>query len=434
MTAEIKNKLADVYGNSRDVPLTYQTRPKVDQRFINDITRDKHIVLHGGSKQGKTCLRKNHLNDADYVLVQCTRDTSRSKLYELILKNANYQYEVSSSITTSGTNKITVNISAESGLPFVAKAKGETEYEGSKEKEESTSYKKLDIDPEDPNDLVRVLTESGFNKIIVIEDFHYLDEEVQTQFAFDLKVIHETSKFVFVIIGVWLETNRLLLYNGDLNGRLTNINVDKWPDEYLQRVIDNGKPLLNISFGEGVENEIIQISQDNVGLLQELCYRLCEEHEVWVTQDEMKTIGNIQQVKEIAKEIADDQAGRYSVFLSKFSEGLSVTELEMYKWIMWVVINATSEELRNGISQTSIFHRIKSKHPKATTLQQNNVNQALERVQNVQYKHKLQPLILDYSNGSLSVVDVNFIVYLQTHLKDELLEKIGINIGAQQNL
>ncbi len=430
MTAEIKNKLADVYGNSRDVPLTYQTRPKVDVRFVNDITRDKHIVLHGGSKQGKTCLRKNHLNDSEYVLVQCTRDTSRSKLYELILKNANYQYEVSNSITTSGTNKITVNISAEGGLPFVAKAKGETEYEGSKEKEESTSYKKLDIDPEDPNDLVRVLTESEFNKIIVIEDFHYLDEEVQTQFAFDLKVIHETSKFVFVIIGVWLETNRLLLYNGDLNGRLTNINVDKWPDEYLQKVIDGGKPLLNISFGEGVENEIIQISQDNVGLLQELCYRLCEEHEVWVTQDEMKEIGSVEQVKEIAKEIADDQAGRYSVFLSKFSEGLSVTELEMYKWIMWVVINANSEELRNGVSQTTIYHRIKSEHPKATTLQQNNVNQALERVQNVQYKHKLQPLILDYSNGSLSVVDVNFIVYLQTHRKEELLEKIGINNGA----
>lgn len=427
MTEVGKKKLTDVYGNSRDVPLTYQTRPKVDERFVNDITRDKHIVLHGGSKQGKTCLRKNHLQEHEYVLVQCTRDTSRTKLYELILKNADYQYEVSKSITTSGSNKITVNISAEGGLPFVAKAKGETEYEGEKQQQKSTNYKKLDIDLEDPNDLVRVLEESGFNKFIVIEDFHYLDEEVQKQFAFDLKVIHETSKLVFIIIGVWLETNRLLLYNGDLNGRLTNINVDKWPDEYLQKVIDSGKPLLNIEFGEGVENEMIQISQDNVGLLQELCYRICEEHEIWISQDETKVIGNIQQVKDIAREIADDQSGRYSIFLTKFSEGLSSTELEMYKWIMWVVINASADELRNGISQGTIFHRIKAKHPKSTTLQQNNVNQALERVQNVQFKHKLQPLILDYSNGDLSVVDANFIVYLQTHDRGELHDKIGIN-------
>ena len=430
MTAEIKNNLSEVYGNSRDVPLTYQTRPRVDDRFVNDIARDKHIVLHGGSKQGKTCLRKNHLNEDEYVLVQCTRDTTRSKLYELILKSANFQYEVSNSITTSGTNKITVKVSAESGIPLFAKAKGETEYEGSKEKQRSTSYKKLDVDPEDPNDLVRVLTESGFSKFIIIEDFHYLDEDVQKQFAFDLKVIHETSKFVFVIIGVWLETNRLLLYNGDLNGRLTNINVDLWPDDLLKRVIDNGKPLLNIQFSEEVESEIISISQDNVGLLQELCYRLCEEHDVWSTQDETKVIGTIEQVKELAKEIADDQAGRYSIFLAKFSEGLSVTELEMYKWIMRAIINATSDELRAGIPQTTLFHRIRDEHPKKSTLQQNNINQALERVQNVQFKHKLQPLILDYSNGELSVIDVNFIVYLQTHSKEELLSKIGINNRA----
>ena len=50
--AEIKRKLAEVYGNSRGLPLTYQARKAVDERFVNDITREKHVVLHGGSKQG----------------------------------------------------------------------------------------------------------------------------------------------------------------------------------------------------------------------------------------------------------------------------------------------------------------------------------------------------------------------------------------------
>jgi len=54
----------------------------------------------------------------------------------------------------------------------------------------------------------------------------------------------------------------------------------------------------------------------------------------------------------------------------------------------------------------------------------------MERVQNVQFKHKLQPLILDYSNGELSVVDANFLVYLNTQNKDELIELIGINNDA----
>ncbi len=427
MEPELKNKLSDVYGNSRDVPLTYQTRLKVDDRFINDLTRDKHIVLHGGSKQGKTCLRKYHLKPDEYILIQCTRDTSRARLYELLLKNADFEYEVSSSVTTRGTHKISVTLGAEGKIPFVAKASTEANYEGSREKEKSSTYQKLEIDPEDPNDIVRVLNETKLNKFIIIEDFHYLDEEVQKQFAFDLKVFHETSKLVFIIIGVWLESNRLLLFNGDLNGRITNINVDKWLDHDLNCVINNGKPLLNIDFPDDVQKHIIQISQDNVGLLQEICYKLCENHSIWFTQDENIVIGSVDEVNEIVKEIADDQAGRYSTFLSKFSEGLSVTELEMYKWILWAVIHASSEELRNGLSQNVIFHRIKGRHPRSESLQLNNVSQALDRVQNVQFKHKLQPLILDYSNGDLSVVDANFIVYIQTQGIEELLLKIGLS-------
>ena len=73
-----------------------------------------------------------------------------------------------------------------------------------------------------------------------------------------------------------------------------------------------------------------------------------------------------------------------------------------------------------------IFHKIKSKHPRSLTLQQGNVISALERVNNVQYKHKLQPLILDYSNDELFVVDANFLVFLQTHDKEELLSAINI--------
>jgi hypothetical protein len=424
-----KRKLTEVYGNSRDVPLTYQIRSKVDERFVNDLTRDKHIVLDGGSKQGKTCLRKSTLSEKEYILVQCTRDTTRSRLYELILKNAGYQYEITQAITSKGSHKISITASAEGSI-FVAKAKGETEYTGEKGKDETKTFKNLEIDPEDPNDLVRVLTETGFNKIIVIEDFHYLEEEVQEKFAFDLKVFHETSKIVFVIIGVWLESNRLLLYNGDLNGRLTNINVDDWRDEELQMVMDNGKPLLNITFPKTVEEYIVDISQDNVGLLQELCYRLCEKYNIWTTQEKNIEIGSIDEINEIAKELADDQAGRYRTFISKFSQGLSVTELEMYKWILWMVINSESQDLRNGIAPNIIFHKIREHHPKKNVLQQNNVTQAMERVQNVQFKHKLQPLILDYSNGELSVVDANFLVYLNTQNKDELIELIGINNDA----
>jgi hypothetical protein len=224
-----------------------------------------------------------------------------------------------------------------------------------------------------------------------------------------------------------MESNRLIIYNGDLTGRITSINVDKWTDDDLKKVINNGKPLLNIDFPTEVENEIVKLSQDNVGLLQEICYRICENSAIWKTQENQMTIGTIETVQQIAKNIADDQAARYRTFIIKFSEGLSFTELEMYKWIMYSIICSTPDELRNGLSPSKIFSIIKSKHPKKDKLQLNNLNQALDRVQTVQAKHKLQPLILDFSNSELFVVDANFLVFLSTHTKRELLDPLNID-------
>lgn len=429
MAIRQEQKLTEVFGNSREVPLTYQIRKDVDERFVNDLTRDKHVILHGGSKQGKTCLRKSNLNENENIVIQCTRDTAKANLYEMILKKADIEYEVSSSKTIKGLNKFSVKVQGEGKIPLVTKISGEGNYEYLKEHGKTQNFKNLEIDVEDANDIVRVLEANSFNKFIVIEDFHYLDEEIQKQFAFDLKVFHETSKYVFIIVGVWMESNRLIIYNGDLTGRITNINVDKWKDDDLKKVINNGKPLLNVDFPTDVENEIVKLSQDNVGLLQEICYRICEKEAIWKTQENQKTIGTVDDVRQIAKSIADDQAVRYRTFIIKFSEGLSVTEFEMYKWIIYAIICSTPDELRNGLSPSKIFNIIKYKHPKKDTLQINNLNQALDRVQTVQAKHKLQPLILDFSNSELFVVDANFLVFLSTHTKEELLETLNIDVN-----
>jgi hypothetical protein len=79
----------------------------------------------------------------------------------------------------------------------------------------------FEIDPEDANDVVGALKAARFKKFIIVEDFHYLAEEVQHPLAVDLKVFHENSNLVFIIVGVWLEADRLSVYNGDLSERIS---------------------------------------------------------------------------------------------------------------------------------------------------------------------------------------------------------------------
>ena len=48
------HKAADVYGIGRELPLNYVVRKHVDNIFVENLTRDKHVVVYGSSKQGKT--------------------------------------------------------------------------------------------------------------------------------------------------------------------------------------------------------------------------------------------------------------------------------------------------------------------------------------------------------------------------------------------
>jgi|GEM_PF-4151814 len=89
---------ADVFGVSRDLPLSYVERDSVDNKLIDNLTRDKHVIIYGGSKQGKTCLRKHCLNDNDYVLVQCQNTRDIAKLSEAIQGN----WPVSKRVNASG--------------------------------------------------------------------------------------------------------------------------------------------------------------------------------------------------------------------------------------------------------------------------------------------------------------------------------------------
>ena len=79
--------LDEVFGVTRDIPGTYTERARVDGELIESLIRDKHIVIYGSSKQGKTSLRKWTLEPGDYTLVTCTNRMTLAKLNEAILKS-----------------------------------------------------------------------------------------------------------------------------------------------------------------------------------------------------------------------------------------------------------------------------------------------------------------------------------------------------------
>lgn len=165
-------------------------------------------------------------------------------------KKIGYQVTTSQSKTLKGTAKVKIGIN----IPFISKASFDLNGDAAK----TINKKNIELDPEDVNDIISSLDEVNFKKIIVIEDFHYLPEQTQIDFSVALKAFHESSKLCFIIVGVWLEEDKLTTFNGDLAGRIVSINADRWEKDDVYKLFDNSEKLLNIKFDDKFKLDVVE--------------------------------------------------------------------------------------------------------------------------------------------------------------------------------
>jgi hypothetical protein len=427
-TPETIHKTRDVFGITRDLPLNYVTRNDVDGRFVDSLTREKHLIVHGGSKQGKTSLRKYNLKPEDYIVISCQNKWEVAELMAAILKAAGYQVTQSDSRTASGKHKITIKAEGKGKLPLVAEAGGSGEYTKETDTESKVERKPLDLDPSDTNDIISALGSLEFRKFIILEDFHYLPIETQRDFSFSLKAFHEQSKFTFIIVGVWKEENRLTRFNGDLTNRIIPIDADTWRPSELTEVIEAGEPLLNVQFDEKFKSDIANGCFNSVYIVQEVCFRACEDAGVFETTQQLRVIAPNAPAEKLIRKVVAEQSGRYRAFVNTFAAGFSLTKLEMYKWITYAVLKSDVGALGNGLRLNQIVRVIKAKHPDGTSLQTANVTNALTYVSSLQAQKDVRPIVLDYDENErrLDVVDKGFLVWLSVADIDELLQDLDL--------
>ncbi|NTU72792.1 hypothetical protein HGB07_01295 [Candidatus Roizmanbacteria bacterium] len=424
---EQTHKTSDVFGISRDLPLNYVTRTSADDLLINNLTRARHLVIYGSSKQGKTSLRKHCLNIDDYIVVHCSNKWSIADLNSAILKRAGFEVTLSTSKTTSGKSKILAKIKTNF---FGSGAEGGAEAE--RNTSEQITTQPLELDPEDVNDIITCLNNISFNKYIILEDFHYLSTETQKDFSVALKAFHEESKYCFIIIGVWLEENRLTVYNGDLTGRVVSIDADIWQESELRKVVSDGESLLNIFFSEEFTNDLIANAYGSVYIIQEACYQCCQKYGITRTQETTITIGSKSEASEIVEAVVNQQTGRFNSFITQFADGFQTTELQMHRWLLHPVLTGDIPSLRKGIRYNEIRKNLIAHHPSGAGLNPGNITQALQSTASLQVKKEIKPIILDYdqTNLRLNIVDSSFLIWLNKQDRTELLALAGVEAVA----
>lgn len=416
----MKYKLDDVYGLTRNLPLTYVERKEVDEVFRKSLNRNKHITIFGSSKQGKTCLKKHCLETDKYINIQCNNKMTLTDINTSILKKAGYAIDVSNKKTLSGKSKILASIGVKLGILNSSIA---CDSESSEEIANET--RPLELDPDDVNDIIEALKKVHFDKYVVLDDFHYLKTDVQKDFAIELKAFHENSRLCFIVIGVWLDENKLITYNGDLTGRVISVNADLWSKHSLAEVIHKGEAFLKIKFSDEFVNELVSSCFNNVYYVQEVCHRVCELNNIKESQDKLKNIEcNKTKIHDLINEVVNESAGRYRSFITQYATGFQDTSLQMHKWLLYPVLMASAKDLSKGLSYRKIRESLERHHPKGEDLNRGNLTQALKSVVSLQLSKHIRPIILDYdeTNLILHIVDRGFIIWIQLSRKEDLLE------------
>lgn len=408
----------DVFRTARGLPLNYVIREKVDTAFISALAQDSHLVVHGSSKQGKTSLRKKNLFDHDYVAIICSNNWSLTDLHLAILKEVGYQVSESESKTYKGLSKVKLSVS----IPLLRSLKGEAEVGAELAKQ--INKKNLELDPSDVNDVIRALKEIEFNKYIIIEDFHYMPETAQVDFSVALKAFHEESEICFVIVGVWLEDDRLTSHNGDLAGRVISINSDTWEHQDFDELFCISEALLNIAFDERFKIKVKQNCNGSVFLVQQLCLKACELDNVFSTQKTNKDVGAKFDVDANIKELLNSQNPRYIKFINDFSSGFEQTDLELYKWILFALITADKKHLEGGLPAAAARRLIAQAHPKGSVVSSKKLAQALRKSVDLQVNKSIKPIIFEYDPSSMriKIVDRSFLLWREYQDKQELYD------------
>jgi len=428
-------KLENVFGVSKDAVLSYVEREKVDGLFIEGLKTDRQIIVYGASKQGKTSLVGKHLPYDENIVVSLTPKYTLLDIYKTILRTAGLKIETVVQNTFGNESQNSIGAKIKATFPFFSSEVG-ANTQGTTRSSESTSSKFIELNLHLPNDIAEGLKHSHNKKHIILENFHYLSEEVQQEFAYDLRSFQELG-VRFIILGVWREKNRLIQFNGDLLDRLFEIPVEPWEKSDFKKVAALGAGKLNIAFDPTLLDTLFDDAFDSIGVVQELLKGICEKSNISKTSDSEVSIFSLELLNEAKAEKVQSYQARHLRALEAIAEGRKTTNnpksddpKQMPLYLPYYTVKSFLEfdfnDVVEGIKRNKLELKIKSSHHRSEDVRAGDMSNLLYNFAKLQSEKNISPPIFDYdkTTQTLRVIDSTFYFFLRNCNRSDILSSI----------
>jgi hypothetical protein len=373
--------------------VTYVDRAGLDERIRYYLNSARHLVIFGPSKQGKTVLRQRAIEDKDCIVIQCRSSNAKTAIYREVLGRLKVYQETGKEVGSGREGSVEANLTGSAGVPMVFKGEAELAGSATISSEQRRSLRLFGQEADDLSFVAKAILDSG--KKVILEDFHYVTEEDKKGIAEDLKTFLEYGVRL-IIIGTWHEQFMLVGYNGDLNGRIDEIDL-VWQDEELRKIIELGEQALNIKIDPVLVDQIIKDANGSVGLLQRILENYCIEEECYETKQELTRLQDQSKLENARKRICQQEANRYRLFGWSVPEGFpnsnSATK-KVYMRIIQACIEAPELELLAGLTLSSLEEKI-LRIDRNTN--RKSIREALLKIDRLQNEKNINPIIATYN-------------------------------------
>lgn len=391
-----------------------QEDANVESEVANYITRSrgKCLLISGPSKSGKTSLvdKLFYLKSKKALAIYMSGSDfdSESSFFEYIASKLSLTSENAESDSLSQDILINGSISP---IPRVIKfslsGKDSSSYSQTQKKYQHTILSVVDALKDNPLP-------------IIIDDFHFIPEELQKVIAPHIKrLIRETH---VIVLSISENAFRQIKSVPDMNGKMEHIRFGRWSVNDLEKIAQKGFSLLNIVDGMGVKKELAERSSGSPLIMQIICiHYVMDILNVFDSNDLTVTTTNDFDINKLCSNVAQKNVHSDFEYLLKGGSGESKRKIvnikglgngDVYKAVLYSL---------SKMGNSNIFYKSKiiSEVSSITTgfsNPNNSVSNCLNGISNVAKVNKFsaEPSLV-YDGNKLEIIDPFLSFYLQNH-------------------
>lgn len=393
---------------------TYQKREKYK---VEDTLRDainrlpKFIAVSGATKSGKTVLVRKVVAEEKCVWLDAGYIKSVQDVWTFILTDLGFPQTTVLSNAKLSEESNTQDI--DSSFKPMGIGAGIKNQDASKNANtDITAHTYLTAGPKQAAAALM-----GAKKILVIDDFHYLKPEVQSELIRALKpAVFGGLRVVLLLIPHRM--HQAAQAEIDVDGRTHTVSIPEWQPEELFSIAETGFQTLNVSCSAKTIDTLVQESFGSPHIMQDFCSSLCARQGImdeYIGSGPQPVVTIPHPPDEFFKTLADSISPETFKILRRgpprtnripreLNGGgsvdtyeailLSLHELGGITPVDWTQLRKTLQALLKEVPQ------------------QHEVTRALENMDDLAKGREGEPVI-DYSQGELHIVDPFFRFYLK---------------------